>query len=69
MTYKFKYKRNFFYKTLKNAIGHNYDVNSDRMDVYFDDKIISLPKWSECTLILGQDFILKQKKDIEKESR
>ena len=37
----------------------------DRMDIYFKDKILSVPKWSQCTLLLGPDFILTQEKDIK----
>lgn len=68
MKYKFKYKRRFFFKTIKNVIGHNFDLDSNRMDIFLDHKIISIPKWSECEMVLGSDFLLKQKEDIKKES-
>lgn len=68
MTYKFKFKRKFFYKTYKKVIGHNYSQEIDKMDVFFEDKIISIPKWNECYLVLGNDFLLKEKADIKKET-
>ena len=68
MTYTFQYKRGFFWKTLRKAKGHNYQTDSDRMDVYFGDKIIWLSKWSECDQKLGADFILFQKENMETES-
>ena len=65
MTYKFKYKRFLFWKTLKNVTGHNYNEVTDKMDVFFEDKIISIPEWSKCSLYLGQDFIFKEKQSIK----
>jgi len=66
--YTLKYKRNFFWNTYKNVKGHTFIQDMDRMDIFFEDKIISIPKWSQCTLLLGHDFILQQKKDINKEA-
>lgn len=65
--YKLKIKRKLFWKTYKNVTGHQFLKDVDRMDIFFEDKIISIPRWSHCTLLLGADFILEQKKEIEKE--
>lgn len=68
MTYTFKYKRGFFWKTLRKTKGHDYQESQDKMDVFFGDKIMSISKWSECDLKLGADFILFQKENMERES-
>lgn len=66
--YKFKYKKYFFWKTIK-AIGHRYDKDIDRMDIYHTDgSITSVPKWSQYHLILGTDWVLYTKKQMEKEA-
>ena len=66
--YRLKIKRKWFWKTYKNVTGHQVLKELDRLDVFFKDKIISIPKWSEYTLELGQDFILFQKEEIAKEA-
>lgn len=68
MTYKFKYKRFFFYKTIKNVKGHAFDLDSDRMDIFTIDGIISIGNWSKYDMKLGSDFLLVQKNDMEQES-
>jgi hypothetical protein len=67
--YKFKYKRlkSLFSKTYKDVIGHKLSDDGDRMDIFFDDGIISISKWKECNMYLGQDFILAEKESIKKE--
>lgn len=41
----------------------------NRMDVFKEDKtLFSIPKWSECHLSLGKDWILATKEQMEKES-
>ncbi len=66
--YTIKYKRRFFWHTHKNVTGHTFVENMDRMDIFFKDKILSIPKWSQCTLMLGNDFLLEQKNDINKQA-
>lgn len=68
MTYTFQYKRGFFWKTIKNVKGHDYQVDSDRMDVYLISGILSISNWSKCDFRLGSDFMLFQKEQMEKES-
>ena len=65
--YKLKIKRKLFWKTYKNVIGHKFVKDVDKLDIFFKDKIISIPKYSECTLKLGADFLDFQKEEMEKE--
>ena len=68
MTYNFKYKSNFFWRTIK-AIGHNYDQATDQMVVYLPDGgLKTIPKWHLCSLKLGIDWVVKTKKDMEQQS-
>jgi hypothetical protein len=67
--YNFKYKRWFFFKSLKNVVGHHHHAQMDRMDVHFQDgSILSIPQWSKCYLKLGSDFFIFQKKELEKQT-
>lgn len=69
MSYTLKYKRKFFWETIKNVIGHNLDsTEHDRYVIYKKDEILTIPKWSECSLKLGSDFMLFQKNEMEKEA-
>lgn len=67
-SYVFSFRRWFFWKKIK-AIGHRYDSNSNRMDVYHTDgSILSLADWNKYDLKLGTDWVLFTKKQMEKES-
>ena len=67
--YTFKYKRHFFYKSLKSVVGHHHHASTDRMDVHFQNgSILSIPIWSKCYLKLGSDFFIFQKKELEKQA-
>ena len=68
MSYKFVYKRKLFRKTIKDVKGHSLDGEMDRLDVFTNTGIISIHKWSECDLYLGQDFLLFQKQEASKEA-
>ena len=46
--------------------GHQYNVEQDKMVVFFDDKIIEIPEWKSCSLYLGMDFLLAQKDAVDK---
>ena len=68
--YTFKYKRlgKLFWKSIK-VDGHNYTLDTDRMDLFLPDgSIHSLPKWGECEVKLGADWILATKKAAEKDA-
>lgn len=65
--YYFKYRR-FLPKKIK-AIGHKFHSDLDRMDVFCEDgSLVSIPKWSQCYLYLGSDWVLYTKKQMEKEA-
>lgn len=65
MTYKFRFKRHFFYRTLC-VIGHKYDQTQDKMILYFTNGgIEELNDWRHCNLKLGPDWVLAQKKYME----
>jgi hypothetical protein len=67
-SYKFKYRKSWFFKSIS-AIGHRYDKEIDRMDVYHENgSITSLSKWSNYDLFLGVDWVLFTKEQMEKES-
>lgn len=68
MLYKFKYKRRFFWRSLK-IDGHRLDDKLNRMDLFMPDgSVLSLGNWSECDLRLGADWVIRQKKDMEKQA-
>lgn len=68
MKYIFKYKKGLLWKSIK-ASGHRLTPEIDRMDVYLEDgSIYSIGMWSKCDLKLGLDWVLSQKKQMEKES-
>lgn len=68
MLYELKVRRKgqWFWRTFKKVKGHN--VKDDILDIFFNDGIRTIHKFSECDIKLGSDFILKQKEDLERES-
>lgn len=68
MKYTFKYRKGFFWKTIKLAKGHAMNDSGTRMDVFLDDGIISISEWDKCDMKLGSDFMLSQKEAMEDES-
>lgn len=67
-SYKFKYKKFFFYKSIK-SIGHKYLPDLNRMDVFHEDgSITSIANWSKYDLRLGTDWVAFTKSQMEKES-
>lgn len=69
MKYKFKYRRNFFWYTTHEVIGHRYDTSQDKMILYFENgSVKEIKKWKDCELSLGVDWVLASKKMIEKET-
>lgn len=65
MLYDFKYRRGWFWKTLK-VMGHNLEKDNDKMIVYFQDgSLYGIHKWSECDLRLGTDWFTQRKKEME----
>lgn len=72
MNYVFKFKRRGFFKFAQkvNAMGHSYEPETDRMNIFLENHkgIKSVGNWSGCDLSLGSDFMLHQKQTMEKES-
>ena len=68
MEYKIKIRRRFFWKTIK-AVGHKLVAEIDRMDIFLKDgSIYSVGQWSKYDVILGTDWVLFTKKQMEEES-
>lgn len=66
--YKFRYKKTWLTRTIV-AIGHRWDKESDRMDVYHQTgAITSIAEWRKYTLYLGTDWVAFTKTQLEKES-
>ena len=63
---RWKTKESDKYKVLKEVKGHQYNIEQDKMVVFFDDKIIEIPEWKSCSLYLGMDFLLAQKDAVNK---
>ncbi len=69
--YNFKYKRygRFFYKTLKDVVGHNYLPDQNKMVVYFKSgRVVEIPHWNSCGVDLGTDWVNYVREKAERES-
>jgi hypothetical protein len=65
MSYKFKYKRKFFWRSVV-VIGHGYDTAQDKMVLYKPDgSIQEISHWRDCECKLGVDWKLAQQKAME----
>jgi hypothetical protein len=54
--YKFKFKRRWFFKTIK-VIGHRYQQENDKMTLFtVNGGIHEVPNWKDCECILGKDW-------------
>lgn len=68
MKYKFKYKKGLFWKS-KTVSGHRLDKDNNRMDLFLEDgSIYSISQWDKYDLYLGIDWVLENKKQMEKEA-
>lgn len=68
MTYKFKYRRKYLWRTLT-VNGHRYDPTLDKMILYFaDGSIEEVSVWSDCDTRLGPDWVLAAKKAMEEKA-
>ena len=68
MKYKFKYKRigSWFWSS-KLVIGHGVDRN--RLILYFEDlSLLEVPKFDDLEILLGTDWKLHVKSQMEKET-
>jgi hypothetical protein len=65
MSYKFKYKRKFFWTRIT-VIGHGYDATQDKMVLYMPTGAIrEIAHWRDCEVQLGTDWKLAQQKAME----
>lgn len=66
MSYKFKYKRCFFWHSIS-VIGHNLEGKT--MVLYLPNGgIKTVPEWHLCSLELGLDWVAFTKSKMERES-
>ena len=64
--YKFKYKRWLFWKT-EIVVGHK--LENDTMVLYKEDGgLKTIPFWSKHSLVLGADWALSVKKNLEQQT-
>lgn len=64
-TYKFRYRRKFFWKSLR-ITGHDYNKELNKMIVYFEDGgIQEISQWHLCEVKLGADWLAVRKKQME----
>jgi len=64
----YKYSRSWFWKK-QTITGHSYQKDFDKLVLFKKDgSIEEIPEWSKHHVKLGADFILAQKKQMEKES-
>lgn len=65
MTYLFRFRRRYFWKTLR-VSGHSYSPDQDKMVLYFQDgSVQEIKAWKNCEIKLGSDWVLAQKKSME----
>jgi len=69
-SYKIKYKPRLrlFYRKIT-VVGHKYETDQDKMICYFSDGgILEIPRWSDCHVKLGVDWMNAQKKYMEEKA-
>lgn len=68
MKYKLKYRRKLFWKSYV-VRGHSYDANQDKMILFLPDGgVQEIANWKSCEIKLGQDWVVAQQKQMEKQS-
>ncbi len=66
--YNFKYRRRWLWK-VECVIGHAYDSNQDKMQLFYaDGGIKELCKWKNCEVSLGVDWVLAIKRSMEQKA-
>jgi hypothetical protein len=64
--YIFKYRRKLFWKKIE-VIGHKLEDNT--MVLYMENGgLQTIPKWNECSLKLGVDWVLAVKSNMENQT-
>ncbi len=65
MTYVFKYRRRFFYRSVK-VMGHQWNAEQNKMTLYLPDgSIEEIAEWTKCSIKLGADWVQATKKEME----
>lgn len=56
--YTFTYRRHLwpFKRTIKHALAHSYNRETDKMWVLLEDGGIEIVKWSACAVSFGKDW-------------
>jgi hypothetical protein len=68
MTYKIKIRRKWFWKTYV-VTGHRFEAAVGKMVLFFPDgSLREIARWNECEMILGTDWVLAAKKQMEAEA-
>jgi hypothetical protein len=66
--YKFTWKRRFF-KRSRIVVSNYFVENENRMILVFEDgSVYGIPKWSECSLWLGTDWVRAKQKEMERQA-
>lgn len=68
-TYIFRFKKSgslFWNKRV--VVGHKHFSDTDKMALYFSDGIEEVASWGSYDCKLGADFMLVQKKGLEKKT-
>ena len=67
-SYLFKWKRRLFFHT-KKVVGHRYEKEQDKMVLFFENGgIREIKLWTQCENVLGSDWALIMKKQMEQQS-
>lgn len=65
MSYVFKFKRRFFWRSFT-IVGHAYDERQDKLVMYFPNGgLREIKHWKDCEVCLGVDWKLAQQKAME----
>lgn len=68
MLYRFRWRRRFFWRSLK-VSGHRYERDQDKMVLFFPDgSVREIAEWSKCEVSLRQDWVLTSKKLMESQA-
>lgn len=68
MAYKFKYRRKWFWHSIKVA-GHKYDPAQDKIILYLENGAIrEIKDWKNCEVNLDTDWVLAVQKQMEEQA-
>ena len=68
-TLGYKRKSQFFFRRIKRVVGHKHDEKQNKMIVYFlDGSVREIADWVNCEMLLGADWFVYIKKDMEQKA-